>query len=573
MKPYDFLKAMDALPQRYADELHAWDAAKTPVSGRREVFHGRVSRREEPRMKKQQTEQGSRLREEISVTKLRPLTAGICASLAACLIAAVVFGNSVLNQQPEMRVGTPPSSSDIQPQEPEPVKENIWSVQWEDYFGTDIPVPAGGMVKRLETVEESSSYVTGSAQQNPYFAYKLTHHHSNWLNDPDSPLSSLSQIPADYPEEERERIRQEMLSQEPDMLDLLLVAVPAPAQAGHISYQYAGFTPEGKLLLNLAVTPGETDRSGENYYALLTLPEGTMPDVDENNFEITFSYYNEEVPTDDGMMVSGWSPAFVACVGGKPFTDLKTPYDADAVYPAQTWFLRRNDAPNAFLEESWPHVITLRSEEDVMNAGLRQDFPYPLVLTNDALGTPASVLVQDYDLIVGVLPVNTEVQYACSQPVLQPDGTLAMMLKYQDYEGAPQEKDGYLCVVYAFRKGELPGDADTFVVNYQPSACESKNDISEDLINAANHIPALLVRHGEPVTTGAPVPADGTDAAAAETAPIPDDIVPQVEIATVPATQVPETTISVTTTTTTALIMTEAEPLEIVIPDDTDTDA
>ncbi len=114
----DFLRALGDIPQEYIDELTAWQQSHQPLSGsvpKRSggSLHEVQSGKEQIRMtKSEKTVSQHKNRETaFSVQRIKPLTVGIFASLAACAVIAVGIGASLAGKPETSQPAFSPESA------------------------------------------------------------------------------------------------------------------------------------------------------------------------------------------------------------------------------------------------------------------------------------------------------------------------------------------------------------------------------------------------------------------------------------------------------------------------------
>ena len=97
MKDQDLMRALGNLPQDMLDEFAEWNANGTPLSGSGAENTAEITRANDAISAKKR---------DSSVTKSRPWTIGICAAMAACLVAAVSVGREAISRSKDsMSVG------------------------------------------------------------------------------------------------------------------------------------------------------------------------------------------------------------------------------------------------------------------------------------------------------------------------------------------------------------------------------------------------------------------------------------------------------------------------------------
>lgn len=128
MKQFDFLEALNGLPEEYAKELTEWQQNRTPLPDAQENRQATEScvQEETVTVKKQK-------HNDISVKWLRPVTAVIFSGIAACLVLGLYFGikaHNSANSQPQ----TTPAAEIAEQTGNAPAKIVI-----PDVCGTDFP--------------------------------------------------------------------------------------------------------------------------------------------------------------------------------------------------------------------------------------------------------------------------------------------------------------------------------------------------------------------------------------------------------------------------------------------------
>ena len=111
-----FMKALGGIPQSYIDELTAWQQEHTPVSETDAAESLRIPddplRREEKITMKQTVPAEINPAAGIPVRRLKPITAGIFAALAACAVVAAGFGTGFFRRSGfTMQTGASPDIS------------------------------------------------------------------------------------------------------------------------------------------------------------------------------------------------------------------------------------------------------------------------------------------------------------------------------------------------------------------------------------------------------------------------------------------------------------------------------
>ena len=115
-KETEFLKALGGIPQSYIDELTAWQqehapASDTDAADSRRKPDAPVQRAEKITMNRARTAEINPAA-GIPVRRLRPITAGIFAALAACAVVAVGFGTGFFRRSGfTMQTGASPDIS------------------------------------------------------------------------------------------------------------------------------------------------------------------------------------------------------------------------------------------------------------------------------------------------------------------------------------------------------------------------------------------------------------------------------------------------------------------------------
>lgn len=115
-----FIKALGGIPQSYIDELTAWQqehapASDTDAADSRRKPDAPVQRAEKITMNRARTAEINPAA-GISVRRLRPITAGIFAALAACAVVAVGFGTGFFRRSGiTMQTGSAPDVSAADP--------------------------------------------------------------------------------------------------------------------------------------------------------------------------------------------------------------------------------------------------------------------------------------------------------------------------------------------------------------------------------------------------------------------------------------------------------------------------
>lgn len=117
-KEQDFLRALGDIPQEYIDELTAWQQSHQPLSGpvpKRSggILHEAHSGKEQIRMNQSEKTVSQHKNREtaLSVQRIRPLTVGIFASLAACAVIAVGIGASLAGKPETSQPAFSPESA------------------------------------------------------------------------------------------------------------------------------------------------------------------------------------------------------------------------------------------------------------------------------------------------------------------------------------------------------------------------------------------------------------------------------------------------------------------------------
>ncbi len=111
-----FMKALGGIPQSYIDELTAWQQEHTPASETDAAESLRIPdeplRREEKITMKQTVPAEINPAAGIPVRRLKPITAGIFAALAACAVVAAGFGTGIFRRSGiTMQTGSAPDVS------------------------------------------------------------------------------------------------------------------------------------------------------------------------------------------------------------------------------------------------------------------------------------------------------------------------------------------------------------------------------------------------------------------------------------------------------------------------------
>ncbi len=287
MKPKqkaDFLRALDSAAKDYLDDLHQWQQEKTPLRLDKtgEVFDEPHPEKEETIMKQYKNKET-----EFSVRKLRPVTAGIFASLAACGVLAVGLGMRSRNTVPD--TASVAEAPDCGADSAEPMlngpafsagRISDQSICWTYYVGDDIQLGArGDLCVLCRETADAAPYVTGSGQQDDYpaeFLRTLT------LTSDRNGNSS------------------------PDPTDLLLVGFPLIADTDDYALRSLGYTEDGTLHINFAGYRNPNmnmtaETWAQNAYFLLAVPEN-LPDFTDYSIEYTVfdsNYLSEPQPDDE----------------------------------------------------------------------------------------------------------------------------------------------------------------------------------------------------------------------------------------------------------------------------------
>ena len=157
MKQFDFLDAMNGLPEEYLSELTEWQQNRTPLPEAQEVQQA-----EQPSVQEEMITVKKQKNKEISVRLLRPVTAGIFGTIAACLVFGLYFGiraHTGANNQPQ---NTPAAeieeqSSAVQTAEAFPLPASaVYNPDRDEYYDSSVMLwDSGAQVYRFQPSVDS----------------------------------------------------------------------------------------------------------------------------------------------------------------------------------------------------------------------------------------------------------------------------------------------------------------------------------------------------------------------------------------------------------------------------------
>ena len=269
------LQQLDQIPQDMLDDLAQWQENRTPLSAETDIRAAAAAKQQASA-----EEFGVPERKRSGIKRILPLSLGVGAAAAACLIVAVSIGREAVGK-PQMQAGFSGeehaetelqeseeqiSESDPAESEPQvPVTEDGIPVMWANYFGHDIDIPEGGLFKTVRTAEDAQHYLD---------------------------------LPGDRPDDVNEAW-QNVISGEYDIVLLGFSCREAPMGAASFAYHDGTVTPDGRLSIELS-TFTNIAISGrmalENYYMMVMVPDGSLPEI--TDWHVTFDNFRAALPLD-----------------------------------------------------------------------------------------------------------------------------------------------------------------------------------------------------------------------------------------------------------------------------------
>lgn len=277
------LKQLGQVPQDMLDDLAQWQENRTPLSEEPDI-------RMQAAAKQQASAEdfGVPERKRGGIRRILPLSLGVCAAAAACLIVAVSIGKdafrnpqlqagfsdegSIETENPEAEQDSAPALeseeqiTESAPEESEPpftVTEEGIPVMWADYFDTDIDIPEGGLFKTVCTAEDAQYYLDLPGKR------------------PDNVTEAWHNV----------------ISGEYDIILLGFSSSDAPMGAASFAFHDGTLTPDGSLSVDLSVFTNvwlSGRMAYENYYMMLMVPDGSLPEI--TDWQVTFDNFRAHLP-------------------------------------------------------------------------------------------------------------------------------------------------------------------------------------------------------------------------------------------------------------------------------------
>ncbi|MBR6717160.1 MAG: hypothetical protein IKI77_02315 [Oscillospiraceae bacterium] len=346
----DFLRALGDIPQEYIDELTAWQQSHQPLSGsvpKRSggILHEVQSGKEQIRMtKSEKTVSQHKNRETaFSVQRIKPLTVGIFASLAACAVIAVGIGASLAGKPETSQPAFTPESA---------ASESVTE-------STTVSEPEAG----AETSETTADPLEGALpdQLHPTIGCRRG---KGMCNQPIPGLEGAAAVIYHSAEECEDNpfythFRQYLKQGS----SILMLQVPTAAHTGEALLKGVLETPDHKLIFDIALYQNDNMTNVNPFPEYAVFWYEMLPDIYSCNYEVqvhpyTYASAYSAFDADD---TAEWTERvaadplyqafdlhrlmFSSETSGDSVMLNREPMDSGALHPEQTFVMQCDEAP------------------------------------------------------------------------------------------------------------------------------------------------------------------------------------------------------------------------------------